>query len=355
MVGVMGSSIVETAALGAGALALYAVLVWLASEYSRRTNWQPPEGASNADWSKRRSVGISSGALAVALCAVCCVAFLDQWPARLMTMAQATLMAAAGSSDLHRFHLPLPFTLAGIGLAVALAFATQQSALVWLFALLWATAAILLHTLSSKGSMQLGDHIATVWIALAAPFNGLLAIIAGDLANVIVARAGNRRNQKVAAAGAWLIMATGIIALPPYVAWFTGQAATTTRTPDGAISALAVGNRRTAAQAETAGDERLVKDTLAEWARQAAYQTARVALEDHRAGRITAARFAASEVKALAVAAEGIAPGSDVANALQDLGAALSAYDVNGVRDASWRLAEARERFSQVTFEGKNE
>jgi len=76
--------------------------------------------------------------------------------------------------------------------------------------LAWSLVVIVLHTVVSKGSMQLGDHFATVWIALSSPFNGLIAIMLGDAANVVMVRVKGLRGKKVAAAGAWLLFAAWI-------------------------------------------------------------------------------------------------------------------------------------------------
>ena len=100
--------------------------------------------------------------------------------------------------------LPLPFTLAGIGIALVGAYLSHMPTYMLLFALGWAAVSILLHIFASRGSIQLGDHIAMVWIALAAPYNGLLAVVAGDIANIVLARIKGLRGKKVAAAGAWL-------------------------------------------------------------------------------------------------------------------------------------------------------
>ncbi|MCL5994816.1 MAG: hypothetical protein M1546_02030 [Chloroflexi bacterium] len=351
-------------ALGAMALVVYAALVWLAGEYSRRTGWQPPDGCQDSDWVLRRNLGVVCGALALAVCAVCSVLFLAGWPARIFVMAQAALMAAMGASDLRRFHLPLPFTLAGIALAVAAALVTRIPTLLVLFGLIWALVVVLLHALLSKGSMQLGDHIATVWIALASPFNGLLAVAAGDFANVILVRIKGLRGKKVAAAGAWLVFAAGLSGLPPYFAWFAGpQTQTLAKVSEPSQGFIAVtwmppsvagpeATRQPSLVAQTsitqtARTQAMTAAALVRLSEWAADDTARVALAEQRADRITAAKSAAVEVAGFAALARRIAPGSNVAVTLNDLAGALAAYDVDGVRNASERLAGERLQLAQ--------
>jgi hypothetical protein len=363
--------------LVAVALAAYALVAWLANAYSRRTGWQPPSGTDGMNWTLRRNVGVNLGALAVGVSALFCALWVAEWPARLFIVAQAAVMAAAGASDLRRFHLPLPLTLAGFGLAIAGVIVTGLPVLFVLFGLVWAAVVILLHALLSKGSMQLGDHLATLWIAMAAPLNGLIAVAAGDFANVLLARVKGLRGRKVAAAGTWLICAALMVGLPPYVVLFAGRSQTGSL-PQAAAPAedevldLAV---PTSASPETSvGVEPVPADatavvtttdvmmlgmtpvtataliTLSEWAGD---QTASVALEDQRAERVMAARRAAGEVARLAVFAARIAPGSTVAASLADLATALNVYDVDGVRNASLALVEEREqltlRLSQLT------
>jgi hypothetical protein len=328
-----GGLFADWVALTAVALAAYAGLVWAAGAYGRATKWQPPEAASGSDWKLRRATGLTAGAIATALCATGCAVFVDSWPARLLTVAQGALLAAAGMSDLHRFHLPLPFTMAGIGLALGAALVARAHPLLLLFALIWALAIILLHTLTSRGSMQLGDHIATLWIALASPLNGMLALAAGDVANAVLARVKGLRGAKVAAAGAWLVIAAALIGLPPFVAWFAQRAPAVDSVP---VPMQPAGPRLAPADALE----------LAELAERAGDLTASVALADARAARVSIARQAGARVAQFAAAARQIAPDSEAAAALSDLAAALDAYDVARVRGASLRLIEERERLT---------
>jgi hypothetical protein len=365
----MNGAWLEAVALIAVALAAYALVAWLANSYSRRTGWQPPSGTDGMNWMLRRNVGVSLGALAVGASALFCALWVAEWPARLFIVAQAAVMAAAGASDLRRFHLPLPLTLAGFGLAIAGAIVTRLPILFVLFGLVWAAVVILLHALLSKGSMQLGDHLATLWIALAAPLNGLIAVAAGDFANVVLARASQQRQglrgRKVAAAGMWLICAALMVGLPPYVVWIAGRSQTGSL-PQAAEMALYLDPTASAPPEISVGAESAPVDAaavaattdvtatalikLSEWAGE---QTASVAFADRRAERVIVAQRAAGEVARLATFAAQIAPGSTVAARLANLAAALNVYDVDGVRNASLALVEEREqltlRLSQPT------
>ena len=345
----MNTALVDTGLLVAISVAAYAGLVWLANLYSRKIDWQPPEGTADTNWRLRRTLGIALGFVSVAVGALLSSLFLGDWYARLLAVGQAALLAAAGASDLRRFHLPLPLTLSGIVIAVVVAVVTRTTILVILFALAWACAVILLHVLASRGSMQLGDHIATVWIALAAPFNGLLAVAFGDVANILLARLRGLRGKRVAVAGAWLILAAGLIGVPPYFIWFMGRPPSL-MAPQQPVAQVveeawspALGARRQLPPERAAAVRSLA--LLAEWAGE---HTASVALAEQRAERVARADQAGQQVERLAGIAQEIAPGSEVAGCLSELASALRAYDVEEVRAASWRLAGQREQLVAV-------
>ena len=326
-------------ALGAGALAVYVLLVWQANAYSRATQWQPPAGNEQMNWTLRRNLALALGALATAAGAISAALWLHEWPLRLLVAGQAAVMAASGASDIRRFHLPLPLTLLGLGLAIVTLSQQQLPVFVLLFGLAWACLVVLMHALLSKGSMQLGDHIATVWIALASPLNGLIAIAAGDAANVILARVKGLRGKKVAAAGAWLLFSAALVGLPPYIAWFRGMAQTSTLAP------VVEHITRVDTPPQPATAQTLL--TLTEWA---SGYTARVAFVEQREARIVAAREAATHVTRLALMARQYEPESEVAPVMSDLANALTIYDVAGVRSASQRLAEARQRLASAVI-----
>ena len=332
-------ALTDALALAAGALALYALLIWQANVYSRATRWQPPDGNEQMNWTLRRDLALALGALAAVVSAVSAAVVLPEWPLRILVAGQAAVMAASGASDLRRFHLPLPLTLLGLSLAILMVVNQQLPLLVVAFGLAWACVVILMHTLLSKGSMQLGDHIATVWIALASPFNGLIAIAAGDAANVILARVKGLRGKKVAAAGAWLLFASALVGLPPYMAWFKGL------TQSSAPALVEEYVMRVDAPPQTSTAQTLL--TLTEWASD---YTAKVAFAEQRDERISAAHEAATHVTRLAALARQLVPESDAVLAMNDLADALAAYDVEGVRSASQRLAEARQRLASVVI-----
>ena len=323
--------LLDAVALTLGALALYAALVWQANRYSQLTNWQPPHGNEYMNWTLRRNLALTLGCLAVLFCSVCSVLLFKEWSQRLLATGQAVVMAVAGTSDLRRFHLPLPLTLLGFALSIYMIVTQQFPLLVLVFTMAWACAVIVMHALLSKGSMQLGDHLATLWIALASPFNGLLAVAAGDLMNVILARVHGLRGKKVAAAGAWLIVAAALMGLPPYIAWFKPVALADPNVQVVQVNPIAQQN----AQATSAR----TLMTLAQWAGD---YTAQVAFVDQREARMAKAGEAAEHVARIARIARHIAPASDMVPILDELAQSLAVYDTTGIQEASLRLSESR-------------
>lgn len=337
-------------------LGFYMALISLSAWYARVTGWQPPSGNQTNDWALRRRLGFALGALAVVICAVGASLWHTTLLSRVLTMLQAALLASAGASDLQRFHLPLPLTLLGMAVAVLTLVLTPTPLFYLLFGLMWVLVLILLHTFVSKGSMQLGDHIATIWIALVSPVNGLVAIALGDAANVIFARVKGLRGKKMAAAGAWLIIATALVATPPYFAWFAGPAQAQLA-PHGQPSMPVAVSDTTPAQAPASTpivgsvthDDVVTATLLLNLADQAGQHTASVALASTHAERIAMARNEAGEVKYFAGIAQKVALGSVVQVTLDDLAAALNSFDLEGVRSASSQLAEERERLTELT------
>jgi hypothetical protein len=316
-----------------GGLAGFFALSWLAQEYGRRTGWQTPEGSEASDWALRHQLALALGAAAMGVCAVVCAQVIETWPARALFMAQAALMAAAGASDLRKFHLPLPLSLAGIALGIVMAAVIQPPLFVVLFGLLWAVAVIALHMLASKGSMQLGDHLATLWIALVMPLNGMIAILAGDLANVILARVKGLRGRRIAAAGPWLLIAAALLALPPYFAWLQPPAPPASQVPIAPPAASAPASR----------------DALLLTLDLAGDQTARVALAADRAGRVAQARVAAGHVQTLAGYARKAGADAPTLDALDALADALARYDVAAVRAATAQIAQQHAALSRMS------
>lgn len=325
----MAFALFSVAGLGAYALALAA-----AQAYGVRVGWEAPDGAPVSAWTPRRRAGTALGAAAVAVGAGLAWMALDGWPVRFAALAQAVLLAAAGASDVHRFQLPLPFTVAGLALSLIALSLSNVPPVIVAFALFWAGAMIVAHALVSGGSMQLGDHLATVWIALAMPMNGLLAVLAGDAANVIVARARRERAGKIAAAGPWLLAAAALIALPPYGGWWVPQAAVPVQTAT-----------PIAAPVEAPGRVRIAA-ALIQLSELAGEHAAGVALAVDREGRMAAALGAAAKVWQLAGLADRLEPGSTTAVELAQLARALETYDVDAVRAASAALADERDRLA---------
>jgi hypothetical protein len=346
--------IAETFILILAGLAGYAALVLFAVDYGRRTGWQTPEGTDANDWAMRQRVGITLGGLAVVVCAIGCGILMTNWLTRGLVLAQAAVMAAAGASDLRRFHLPLPLSVLGIALAVASLVIMRISPLMLAFALAWALAVIVLHALLSRGSMQLGDHIATIWIALAMPFNGMFAVVLGDFANVILVKAKGLRGKKVAAAGAWLLFAAALVALPPYVAWFTNRQSQQTASDSGTVASAYVQTLAPdlplVAMVPQVGASHPHAPTLVVLLDLAGDHTASVALEETREGRVTKAGEAAVQVAHLAGYARQLGATAKTVDALVWLSQALANYDLAGVRGATAQIAQERAALSKLAL-----
>ena len=330
-------------------MSFYAVLLMLSAWYARVTQWQPPAGNQSNDWRLRQRIGISLGSIALIVCIAGASIWQVAWQVRLLTILQAALLAAAGASDMQRFHLPLPITLLGAGLAVLTLFLVPVPPFYLFFGVVWVIVIIVLHALVSKGSMQLGDHVATVWIALAAPANGLLAIALGDAANVIFARIKGLKGRKVAAAGAWLLFATALAATPPYFLLFSGEAQTfldnQSRQPvpliDPTPGPYPRINRGVSAKKLTP-NEVITATLLLTLANDAGDHTASVAFVDTHAGRVKAAKEEASQVSGMAQLAHSIAPSSTLQITLSNLAYALNTFNLEAIRSSSQQLADER-------------
>lgn len=313
-------------------LAAYALALGAAQGYGLKLGWESPDGAPGSAWTARRRAGTALGAVAVVVGAGLAWLAIDPWPARVATLGQAVLLAVAGASDVHRFQLPLPFTVAGLTLSLVSLSLSGAPPILMAFALFWALAMIVAHAWVSRGTMQLGDHLATVWIALAMPVNGLLAVLAGDAANLVVARARRGRAGKVAAAGPWLLAAAALVALPPYYAWFAP------------LPSARAPSARPMAGPVVAPDRARMTAALIQVSELAGEHAAAVALAEDREGRVAAALRASARVRQLAGLAAQLAPESNTAMGLADLARGLETYDVDGVRAASAALADERSR-----------
>ena len=342
------------------ALLAYGFAVVLAHHYGK--DWVTPEGTATSNWKLRHDLGVALGAVSVAVCAIVCILFIASWPGRIITLAQAVILAAAGASDVRKFHLPLPFTMAGLLLSIVTLVLTKTPMMIVMFGLVWAAALIALHAALSKGSMQLGDHIATLWIAMAMPFNGMIAVILGDFANVGVARLNGLKGKKVAAAGAWLIFAAALMGLPPYVSLYQKyQDYFKTAHPKTAILPF-IDETTTAldtANADLVETDNSSPDTaesmtpvaaampnpnakvLLEVMSLAQYETGRLAMIDQRAERITQARRASAKVARLAAVAAQRGGTHELVEILRALSRSLAMYDVAGVQAATADLASS--------------
>lgn len=247
--------------------------------------------------------------------------------ALLIGLGQAALMAAAAVCDWRKWQLPLPFSLAGIGLGLA-GLSLAGSPLGWALAAVTVTAALAINALATAGTWQGGDVLATIWIGLALPVSGLLAFALGQAA-LGVARIARRwpRGTRAPVGGAWLMAAVLILGLPPVEA----------------LAALAFDPpaARPAASRPLVGSAEPNPET-AGWlsaAQRAGDATAWVAFGVDRAERESRAGRAASLTRGMATT-EGAPPA--IASALISLASALDAYDLDAIRGASARLADLR-------------
>jgi hypothetical protein len=342
----------EGAVLLFGALAAYAVVMGLAAWYGK--GWQPPEGMEQSNWALRHKVGVSLGAAAVAVCVLLSVWLVQTPLARIMLVAQAVILAAAGASDIRIFQLPLPLTLGGIVFAIITAIVLKISWLFIAFGLVWAILICLFYAFLTKRAMALGDYIAAIWIGLAMPFNGLLAILSGDISNTLFVRWSGRglaKGQKVAAAGPWLLFAAALVSLPPYFVLMNRQRVATTMPNQVVTGAKPPSSAKVAAEPLTeqqaaykAAQQKLFW-TLADYAGQ---QTASVALADTRAERIEQAAEAAVRVAEYEAIAQKYGADESLTRPMQQLSAALANYDVEGVRAASEQLAAERQKLYET-------
>ncbi len=335
-------------------LLAYGIAVVYAHQYGK--DWITPEGTGDSNWKLRHDIGVALGAISVATCAIVSTLFIPSWLGRGVTLVQAVILAAAGASDVRKFHLPLPLTMTGLMLSIVTLVLTKTPMMIVLFGLTWAAALIALHAVLSKGTMQLGDHLATLWIALAMPFNGMLAVILGDFANVGVARMKSLQGKKVAAAGAWLIFAAALAGLPPYYALYQ-RYLKSIPVKSAELPALDESQLASPSNTDDTADTMDVNDTamaptvvatpnpnakvLLDAISLARYETGRLAMIDQRAERIVQARRAAVKVARLAAITAQRGGSRELVTTLSDLSNSLAAYDVDAVQAASADLASA--------------
>lgn len=320
-----------------GLFALFAAL----SELYDRAGWRLPAGAEDANLTRRLRVGIVLGGGACLVCVVAVVVQTDRPLIMTGLVAQGALMAAAGVTDLHKFRLPLPATLGGIALALALA--TMLAVPVEIVALggLWACVLVLVHARMTGNRMGWGDHLATLWIGLAAPMVGVFAILAGHCATALCARLTGWSKRPVPIGGAWLLSCAMLFALPSSL-----QNGAKAERPLPEIRAAALEFGPAGRIATTTARHRVLRDVL----REAGFLTAGIAFEKDRAGRRRAAQHAAVRVTELAqLAAWAEHPGDQSpSRLLNDLARALDRYDLESI-DA---LSQERARLVDALPDG---
>ncbi|NJM39431.1 MAG: prepilin peptidase [Anaerolineae bacterium] len=185
---------IEGVVLLIAALAAYAAVMGLAYWYGK--GWQAPQGMETSNWALRHKVGVSLGAAAVAVCVLLSLLLVQTTLARVLLVTQAVILAAAGANDIRIFQLPLPLTIIGILLAIVTAAVLKIPLFFVGFGLVWAIVISLVYAFLTKRSMALGDYIAAIWIGLAMPFNGLLAILSGDISNTVFVRLSGLKDAK---------------------------------------------------------------------------------------------------------------------------------------------------------------
>jgi hypothetical protein len=338
-----------------GSLVAFFLLARYAIRYGK--DWQPPASMAHANWTMRHRLGLTLGATAVAVTALCSAYFFQDWLARVALVGQAVFLANSGASDIRKFQLPLPLTLGGIILAFITASALRLSWTVIVFGMSWAVVLILVYALLTKRAMAVGDYIAAVWIGVAAPYNGLFAILVGDIANFVYIKMNAQdkdKKAKVAAAGAWLLIAAAMVALPPFFNYL-GLAGNTIKLADSTVySVLVAQDSGVEAQkkAATATEPIDVVDVtyalqrqafLVAMAKNASDATAQIAFVTSRADRVNKARQTAQEIAKYRALAQRLNASPDFVAALDQLSQSLAQYNTDGVRAASLALALVRE------------
>ncbi len=279
----------------------------------------PPAGARAV---ARRRTALIAGAASVAVATLGALTQTCLLEARLIALAQAALMAAAAVCDWRKWQVPLPFSLSGITLGVV-GLALTGSPTIWALAAITVVAALAINALATAGTLQGGDVLATIWIGFALPVVGLLAFALGQ-AGLGVARLFGRwpRATRAPVGGAWLMAAVVFLALPALPALIEPAMVATPAPP------------RIAAQLAPAHDA-----AWREAARAAGDATVWVAFAESGAERVARAGEAAARIRALTRA---LGAPTQVVGALNDLAAALDAYDIEAIRGASARLADLR-------------
>lgn len=338
---------------GALALVFYVLLFFATLMYMERydtADWTVPAGVEDSNWSLRRRVSVVLGVLAVAVTAVAATIWIKDTTARALMLAQSVIMAVSGANDFRRFRLPLPLTIVGLGIAAVLLAIGPYSGMIIALAIGWAALLMLIHRFVARTNISLGDQIAIFWIALAAPFNGLLAILAGQLVLDILARITDwkARKKRVPIGGAWLVATALLLAVPQWPALLM------TATASAPVAADVV-DPGVASREALFRSGRVTQDGLTELrqiAREASYLTGRLSFVSDRGERIAQAQQASErmrELRRLALLAEAPATARmPLARTLSELSQALALYDVDAVRAISGDLSDRRAALDQL-------
>jgi hypothetical protein len=338
---------------GALALLFYMLLFFATLTYMERydtADWTVPAGVEDSNWALRRRVSIALGVLAVAVTAVAATIWIKDTTARGLMLAQSVIMAVSGANDFRRFRLPLPLTIVGLGIAVMLLAIGPYSGMIIALAIGWSALLMLIHRFVARTNISLGDQIAIFWIALAAPFNGLLAIFAGQLVLDILARITDwkARKKRVPVGGAWLVATALLLAVPQWPALL----ATATASAPAAADVVDPGVASRDALFRSGRVTRGGLNELRQIAHEASYLTGRLSFVSSRGERIAQARRASERVRELrrmALLAEAPATARmPLARTLSELSQALAVYDVDAVRAVSGDLSDRRAALDQL-------
>lgn len=258
-------------------------------------------------------------------------------------LSLAALMAAAAATDIRFYMLPLPMTVTGIGLALLLA--SHHPSLITALSALYALVLIGVLWFTHKtfgGGVALGDYLALLWIALAAPLNGILTTGLALLAMAVLPRlvpklSAWRQKASLPAGGIWLALAALIVAFPPFPEVIYGQG-------EAGIEPAPAAHQTLPAQLNP--QQALVKALRLQALKTQSEAVGRVAMADTREGRIKAARETAPVVEQLgATYAAALTP--EEMQGMARLAQALTDYDTDAVRDLSEQFAGEREQLEE--------
>jgi hypothetical protein len=239
--------------------------------------------------------------------------------------------------------LPLSLTVLGIGLALLL-LSRQPSfiaALSGIDAIVLIGATYFLHK-TAHSETGMGDYLVILWIALAAPLNGIFTTGLGMLALAILPRvlpklAAWRQKISLPVGGIWLSLAVLVMAFPPYPEMIYGKTAPVSALPAAAPAAL---------PAQSSGEQRSLNTLRLQALETQSEVVGRIALAETRDGRIQEAQKAAPVVEKLQREYAPVLTPEDK-KGLALLAQALERYDIDAVRELSAQFAAARESIAQ--------